>query len=346
MSTCSLRVKQDVFPSTQAPRRGGRFINQAALPKLSGREQLQLFWRFFFEPRPLGTPKLPIPVQLLTQAVLAAQNPDHTQVYRLGHSSLLLHIGGRYWLTDPVFAKRASPFAFIGPKRFHAPPLALEDLPPLAGVILSHNHYDHLDKASIKALINKSEGFYMPLGVGASLRKWGVPEAKIHEFDWWQERQVPGLRLVATPSQHFSGRGLADANQSLWCSWVLIGEQQKIFFSGDSGYFAGFAEIGRRFGPFDLTLMEAGAYDPQWAGVHMLPEESVQAHLDLGGKVMMPIHNGTFDLAFHAWYDPFEQIWQLAKQQGVALALPQIGEPWVLEQASVARPWWRSLLPR
>ena len=221
---------------------------------------------------------------------------------------MLLRLRGGWWLTDPVFSERASPVQFPGPKRFHAPPISLAELPPLRGVILSHDHYDHLDHRAIKALASKTEVFLSPLGVGDRLAAWGVSADRIRQFDWWQDVEIDGLRLTATPAQHFSGRSLADSNRTLWSSWVIEDDELRVFFSGDSGYFDGFAEIGRRFGPFDLTLMETGAYDPQWPYVHMQPTETVQAHQDLRGRWLLPIHNGTFDLAMHAWDDPFQQV--------------------------------------
>jgi L-ascorbate metabolism protein UlaG (beta-lactamase superfamily) len=170
----------------------------------------------------------------------------------------------------------------------------------------------------------------------------------VQQFDWWQETVVDGLRFVATPAQHFSGRGLFDGNSTLWCSWVLIdppADQHdtglRVFFSGDTGYFDGFQEIGRRFGPFDVTLIEAGAYDPRWAYVHMLPKQTAQAHLDLGGRWLLPVHNGTFDLAVHAWDDPYEQIARISADRGIALLTPRMGERVDLVAPQPTQPWWR-----
>jgi L-ascorbate metabolism protein UlaG (beta-lactamase superfamily) len=248
---------------------------------------------------------------------------------------------GEFWITDPVFAERASPFQWAGPKRFHAPPIALEELPPLKGVILSHNHYDHLDRATVLALAATTEHFLTPLGVGDTLIAWGVPAHKVQQLDWWQTTQVDGLRFAATPAQHFSGRGVRDTNATLWASWVVIDDDLRVFFSGDTGYFDGFKAIGERYGPFDVTFMETGAYDPQWPHVHMQPEQSLQAHLDVQGRVMMPIHNGTFDLAMHPWFEPFERITALAAQHGVSLATPVIGERLDLQQPQAGQPWWK-----
>ncbi len=246
-------------------------------------------------------------------------------------------------MTDPVFSERASPVQWAGPKRFHRTPIDVDALPQISGIIISHDHYDHLDKNTIKQIHSKVAGFYVPLGVGKHLLGWGVPQQKIHEFDWWQEKKVGDITLVNTPANHFSGRGLTGGNSTLWSSWVIQTPQYKLFFSGDSGYFSGFKEIGDKYGPFDLTMMENGAYDENWQFVHMSPEESMQAHLDLQGKVMMPIHNGTFDLAFHEWTDPFERIKELAVEKNQILATPQMGQRWLLNDTAPQMAWWRLL---
>jgi len=278
-------------------------------------------------------------VRVLTRDQLLAA-PDHT-VYRLGHSTILMKLNGEFWLTDPVFSKRASPVQWAGPARFHAPPISIAELPPIKGVILSHNHYDHLDYAAILDLADKTEHFLAPLGVGDTLVAWGVPAAKVQQLSWWQSARAGSLQLTATPAQHFSGRGLFDSNKTLWASWVIDSGGARIFFSGDTGYFKGFREIGDKFGPFDLTLMETGAYDPQWPDIHMQPRETMQAHIDLRGKVMLPIHNGTFDLAMHRWDDPFEQITALAAARGQALATPIIGAPLSIAAPQPTGAWWR-----
>jgi L-ascorbate metabolism protein UlaG (beta-lactamase superfamily) len=304
-------------------------------------KMLGIMWKFFFakpkNTRPAGT----IPVRTLTRADLLAA-PDRT-VYRLGHSSLLLKLRGEFWLTDPVFSKRASPFAFAGPKRFHAPPIAIDDLPPIKAVILSHDHYDHLDKKAVQRLAKKVEHFIAPLGVGDLLVEWGVDRAKVQQLDWWQATEVDGVRLVATPTQHFSGRSLFNRNRTLWCSWVILDGDLRVFYGADSGYFEGFKEIGERFGPFDLTFLENGAYNVNWAGIHMQPEETVQAHVDLRGRRLLPIHNGTFDLAMHPWWEPFERIAALAKRHGVQVSTPRMGEAVNLADAGTGDAWWRGV---
>lgn len=322
--------------------RDGKFANSKPRPKTSSSNILRLLWNFYFAKPKDAVPSVPIPVKPVSRKQLE-QAPDHS-LFRLGHSTILMKINGLFWLTDPVFSERASPFSFMGPKRFHATPIAIEDLPPLAGVILSHNHYDHLDYSAIKALAAKTAVFLTPLGVGDTLMRWGIAANKIQQLDWWQSTEVEGLNFHATPAQHFSGRSLRDGNQTLWCSWVMQSNDLKIFFSGDSGYFDGFKEIGERHGPFDLTLMETGAYNRQWAYVHMLPEETMQAHLDLQGKWLLPIHNGTFDLAMHCWYEPFERIERLAHQFNIPLTTPQFGELLAMREPHTGKRWWKDAL--
>lgn len=314
------------------------FRNDVATPAHGLRKTLGIFWKLLFRKpgntRPVGK----VPVQPVTREQLL-EAPNHS-VFRLGHSTLLLKLQGKFWLTDPVFAERASPVQWTGPKRFHPPPISLKELPPIEAVILSHNHYDHLDYQTVLELADKTEHFLVPLGVGDLLVKWGVPAGKVRQLAWWEETSVAGMRFVATPAQHFSGRTLRDGNQTLWVSWVLISDEARIFFSGDSGYFEGFRQIGERYGPFDLTLMETGAYNVDWPHVHMQPEESLQAHIDLRGQWLLPIHNGTFDLAFHAWHEPFDRILALARERNVAITTPQMGEAFNLFQPHRGSAWW------
>ncbi len=300
---------------------------------------LKIFWEFTFNKPANTVPAQSLPMQVLTREQLLSA-PDDT-LFRLGHSTILLKLKGEFWLTDPVFSRRASPVQWAGPARFHAPPISIAELPPIKGVILSHNHYDHLDYAAVRELEAKTEYFLAPLGVGDTLVSWGIPAEKVRQLGWWESVSAGSLKLTATPAQHFSGRTLWDSNKTLWASWVIESGGLKVFFSGDTGYFKGFKEIGERFGPFDLTLMETGAYDPQWPDIHMQPKETMQAHIDLRGKVMLPIHNGTFDLAMHSWDDPFEQITALAAARGQTLATPMIGEALDVAQPQATGAWWR-----
>lgn len=317
----------------------GRFQNPAPRPILGFWKHMKLYWTFFFD-KPAGTlPDRSVPVQGLTrEALLAARD---NSVFRLGHSSLMLKIHGKFWLTDPVFSERASPLPWFGPKRFHAPPIPLDELPPIEAVILSHDHYDHLDHATIMAIAAKTRIFIAPLGVGQRLVNWGIAPTSVRELDWWQSTAIDGIRFVSTPAQHFSGRSLSDSDKTLWTSWAILGQDFRLFFSGDSGYFKGFKEIGDRYGPFDMAFMETGAYDQKWAYVHMQPTESLQAFHDLRGRWLFPIHNGSFDLAMHAWNDPFEQITRLAATKQVAISTPMIGERVGFLDPHPGSTWWR-----
>ena len=287
------------------------------------------------------SPNSPIPLfPLATETLDKMTEPT---LVRLGHSTILLKLGEDYVLTDPMFSERASPVQWAGPRRFHPPALDIESLPPIKAVIISHDHYDHLDKQSIVQLVDRVEHFVTPLGVGKRLQRWGVPADAIVELDWWQELQLGELTLAATPAQHFSGRGLFDRNKTLWASWVVMGAGARVFFSGDTGYFDGFRDIGERYGPFDITLIENGAYNFAWRDIHMMPEDSVRAHLDLRGKVMLPIHNSTFDLSLHPWYEPMERVAALAVEQGITLATPIMGEPLAVLDPAPTLAWWRGL---
>ncbi|WP_430462807.1 MBL fold metallo-hydrolase [Thalassolituus sp. LLYu03] len=350
LSACaSGRVKQqqaDVFArSPQYKAEEQKFANPVPTPEQGVSEIVGIMWDMATAKDPRSVPDVEIPVQALTTEQLLAQKPGEHRVYRIGHSTLLLALNGEFWLLDPVFSERASPVQWAGPKRFHQPPLSLEALPHLTGVIISHDHYDHLDEHSIRILADKADGFYVPLGVGRYLREWGVEAGLITEHDWWQETRVGDTLLAATPAQHFSGRGAFDRDATLWASWVIIRDGKRYFFSGDGGYFDGFKDIGMRYGPFDLTMIENGAYNPRWSHIHMHPQESVQAHIDLKGKHMLPIHNSTFDLSMHAWFDPLEQVRELAHEREVSLITPRIGESVLIGAEQRFSYWWQSLMP-
>lgn len=320
-----------------------RFRNMAN-PEAKPSESAWRIWsRFFTATKKDTVPVDPIPLQPLTRAALDVLDNDANHVVRLGHSSHLLKLRGRYWLIDPVFSERVSPVQWAGPKRFHPSPIALAELPPIEGLILSHDHYDHLDTATIEALRERVQRYFVPLGVGRRLQEMGVAGERIREFDWWQADQHAGVALTATPSQHFSGRTLWDRDRTLWASWVIESGGQRIFYSGDSGYFGGFRQIGERFGGIDLALMENGAYDSYWPAVHMTPEETVQAFQDVRARVLYLVHNSTFDLAFHTWHDPLERVAALAEQKQLALATPVIGEVLTIGRPRTNRRWWEGL---
>lgn len=315
-----------------------KFANTELEYKSGFGDILKIAKAYFTTERLNPTPKFDLPVHSMTAEQLIEEQQD--VLYRLGHSSIVMKVDQQIIMTDPVFSDRASPVQWAGPKRFHQPPIAIEDLPDIDVVMISHDHYDHLDKSSIKQLADKVDLFLVPLKIGQTVRDWGVSADKVIELDWWQSYSHNDIEYVLTPTQHFSGRGLTDRDGTLWGSWVINGQKSKIFFSGDSGYFSGFKEIGDKYGPFDFTMIETGAYNSLWADIHMFPEQSVQAHIDLKGKVMMPIHNGTFDLAMHDWNEPMQQAMEISEQRGVTMVSPEFGQRVELANPVELKPWW------
>jgi L-ascorbate metabolism protein UlaG (beta-lactamase superfamily) len=307
------------------------------------RSAWDIWTRLLLEKKVGTVPVDPIPVRLLDHTALERLDPAANHVIRLGHSSHLLKLRGKYWLIDPVFGQRASPVSWAGPLRFHPSPLPLGEVPAIEGLVLSHDHYDHLDVPTIEALTGKVQRYFVPLGVGERLRGMGVPAERIEEFDWWQEGRHGDVTLAAAPAQHFSGRTPWDRNRTLWASGVIRSGNERIFYSGDTGYFPGFKEIGARLGPFDLALMENGACDSYWPGVHMSPEETVRAFTDVRAKTLYLVHNSTFDLAFHPWREPLDRVAELAEKQDLALATPEIGEVLTLGQPRENKLWWKTL---
>lgn len=318
--------------------RNGKFINQIPTRMDSSVKTSLSILRDFVKPNPNRKPGSPLPME-----PLHLPEDQDAKVTWFGHSALLLQLDGKTLLVDPMFGRTPSPFPQVGGGRYSGQlPFEIEELPVIDAVILSHDHYDHLDYGSIKSLKDKVRTFFVPLGVGAHLKRWGVAAEKIQEHDWWSEFQYEGLTLACTPARHFSGRSLTDRDTTLWCSWVIIGGQTRLYFSGDGGYGPHFQEIGRAYGPFDLTFMECGQYDPRWAAIHMMPEETVQAHLDVQGKVLIPIHWAAFTLALHDWTDPVERVLQAAQLNNVTLATPKLGEAVRVHAAEYpVSTWWR-----
>lgn len=263
----------------------------------------------------------------------------------LGHSTVLLEIDGYRVLTDPVWGPRASPSRLVGPKRFQPVPVPLRALPPLDVVVVSHDHYDHLDYPTIRALATREVPFVTSLGVGAHLEAWGVPPARITELDWWETHTVPGtgLTVTAAPSQHFSGRGLKDRNTTLWSSMTIRGERHSVFFSGDTGLTTEYDTIRERLGPFDLVMLEVGAFHPSWGDIHLGPVHALEALALLGGGPFLPIHWGTFSLAVHDWDEPVETLLAVAPRRDARLLTPRLGEPVEPAHAGAPTPWWREV---
>ena len=301
--------------------------------------------RHWLRGREQRVPEPPLAPFRADVAALAGPVPaDALRATWLGHSTVLLEVDGRRLLTDPVWRARSSPVSFLGPKRFFPNPLPLAEVPPLDAVLLSHDHFDHLDPLAIRALAAGGVPFFCPTGVGQHLRRWGVPAGQITERVWGESAALaPDFTLTATPARHFSGRRFGlDQDATLWTSWVLRGSRHRVFFGGDSGPFAAaFRQVGEEHGPFDLTLLEIGAADPDWADIHMGPLGAIEAHQLLRGRVLLPLHWGTFNLAYHAWTAPAEEVVQAAAAAGVLLLLPRPGERVEVGDAPQVSYWWR-----
>jgi L-ascorbate metabolism protein UlaG (beta-lactamase superfamily) len=288
-------------------------------------------------------PTGPVPVLTPSGWEEAIADPEGLRAIWLGHASTLLEIEGRRILVDPVWSLRCSPLSRVGPKRMHPMPLRLDDLPPLDAILISHDHYDHLDLATVRGLTrSQSAPFLVPLGVGAHLDRWRVPPERVVEFDWNDSMTLAGLRFTLAEARHFAGRAFS-RNETLWGSWVIAGSHRKVFYTGDTGYFPGFADLGADHGPFDLTLIQVGAYSRYWPDIHMTPEEAVAAHLDLRGRFLLPVHWATFNLALHAWSEPVDRIWREAKANDVNLLVPRPGERINVDDPSEVDGWWQQL---
>ncbi|GAT14769.1 conserved exported protein of unknown function [Mycolicibacterium thermoresistibile] len=338
--------RRDIRPVAQrSPNyRDGAFVNLDPASMISlDRQQQWVLAREFLDGRAATRPAAPIP--------LVTPNPaDHgvgaadLAVRWYGHSTAMVEVDGYRVLTDPIWSRRCSPSALVGPRRLHEPPTPLEALPAVDAVLISHDHYDHLDMDTVVRLARTQRApFLVPLGVGAHLRTWRIPEHRIVELDWYESRRIGDLRITCTPARHFSGRLFA-RNTTLWASWVIAGPRHRAFFGGDTGYTKSFTEIGVDHGPFDLTLLPIGAYHPAWPDIHMNPEEAVRAHLDMAeadSGLLVPIHWATFRLAPHPWSEPVERLLAAADPARVPVAVPRPGERVDRDSAGASDQWWR-----
>ncbi|NLH49647.1 MAG: hypothetical protein GX444_13755 [Myxococcales bacterium] len=292
----------------------------------------------------LRVPPAPLPAVSLTGESFAAPAADDPRLVWFGHSTVLLEMEGQRLLFDPIWANRSSPAQWVGPARFQPPPLPLEQLPELTAVVISHDHYDHLDKDTIRNLAEMQPRvpFHLPLGVGAHLEKWGIDPERVRESDWWEETATAdgALRLIAAPARHFSGRSLFDRNRTQWASWIVAGRSHRVYFGGDGGYHPGFADIGDRFGPFDLAMLEIGAHHPNWGQIHLGPEKALLAQRELRSRYLLPIHWGTFCLALHPWDEPITQLVAGARQNGGELLTPRLGQIIALNELPAFADWW------
>ncbi|MEP2671416.1 MAG: MBL fold metallo-hydrolase [Cyclobacteriaceae bacterium] len=323
----------------------GVFVNEIPTSMEMGFGKMMSVLKDYIAGVPNNAPKHPLPVQSIDSLDIVNRPDTTTRVTWFGHSAFLLEIQGKNILIDPMFGDTPSPHPWLGRSRFtNGLPIEIEKLPKIDAVIFSHDHYDHLDYGSILKLKDKVGQFYTPLGIGNHLSAWGVPPENIHELNWWDEIKHEDLTFKCAPARHFSGRGLGDRFSTLWASWVIQGTSHNIYFSGDSGYGPHFKTIGEKYGPFDFAMMECGQYDTRWDNIHMMPEETAQAAVDVNAKLFMPIHWGAFVLALHTWKDPIERVTKKAEELGMPISTPQIGEPIILELAEKPQSrWWEGI---
>jgi L-ascorbate metabolism protein UlaG (beta-lactamase superfamily) len=313
----------------------GHFSN----PQPMWSDMKSALWRAF-DSEPGQSPAGPVPVLRSQGEAFAVAPASGLRVTWFGHSSTLLEIDGQRVLLDPIWSERPSPVTWAGPKRWFAPPIPLDKLPAIDAVLVSHDHYDHLDRATVMALQARGARFIVPLGIGGHLRGWGVPGDRIVELDWWQSTAVGTLQVTATPARHASGRINPQADHTLWSGFALVGPQHRVWYSGDTGLFDEMNDIGARLGPFDLTLIESGQYDADWPDWHLGPEQAVLANQRVRGQLMMPVHWGLFALAHHGWTEPVERVLAAAACQHVSVLTPQPGQSVEPQQPASASRWW------
>lgn len=321
----------------------GKFINQTNTEMHMDLATIASVLRDQVKGIPNSRPSSPLPI-VPVDSLYIQENMANSIIW-FGHSSFFVKLNGLNILIDPMFGDAPAPHPMVGGKRFeYELPIIPEKLPEIEVVVYSHDHYDHLDYSSVRKLKDKVKQFYVPLGVGAHLKAWGVANEKIHEMNWDDSVKYNGITFICTPARHFSGRSLTDRNASLWSSWVIKSSDINLYFSGDSGYGPHFKTIGKTYGPFDLALLECGQYDKRWENIHMLPEQTVMAAKDVQAKLFMPIHWGAFRLAMHPWTDPIERVGKSAKEIGIPYKAPKIGEVVKIGEGdgSVAY-WWRGL---
>ncbi|UOQ54965.1 MBL fold metallo-hydrolase [Hymenobacter cellulosivorans] len=323
----------------------GEFQNLIPTNVSTGGSMLGMLWKFLFDKSPNSMPPAPLPTRPLDSVSITRKTPEMLRATWFGHSASLVEIAGYNVLFDPMLSVKMGPLSWVTPKRYNSSlAITAEQLPAIEAVLISHDHYDHLDYQTIRRLKDKTRRFYVPLGVGAHLRAWGVAPDKIRELDWNDSVQLPNLTIVSTPARHFSGRGLTNRNSTSWSSWVLKSATKRVFYSGDGGYGPHFRSIGQQHGPFDLALLECGQYDQQWSQIHMTPEQSVLAGLDVRARVMLPVHWGAFSEAFHDWNDPILRATTEAIRLKLPITTPELGQPVMPGAGPLPQlPWWQQV---
>ncbi|MBW3129941.1 MBL fold metallo-hydrolase [Hymenobacter profundi] len=320
----------------------GEFRNLVPTEVMTGGSTVKVFCQFLFSKTPNSEPPGPLPTHQLDSLSITRKTSDMVRVTWFGHSASLVEIAGKNILFDPMLSVKMGPLPLVTPKRYNdSLAITAEQLPPIEAVLISHDHYDHLDYKTIVKLKDKVAHFYVPLGVGAHLLAWGVDPARVQELDWHDSIQLPGLTIVSTPARHFSGRGLGNRNSTSWSSWVLKTPTHRVFYSGDGGYGPHFQRIGQQYGPFDLALLECGQYDKNWAEIHMMPEQTVQAALDVQARVFLPVHWGAFTEAHHPWNESVKRATAEAARRHVPFTTPELGQPVTLGAGPLPqRRWW------
>lgn len=318
--------------------KSGAFQNLSPTPMKPEGVSYWKMTRAFFKKHPDTAPPARLP---FVRTNLLKLNSSQPVVVWFGHSSYLLKLNNKNFLVDPVFSGNAAPFSFMVKAFPGSNEYQTEDMPVIDYLILTHDHYDHLDYKTIRQLRKKIRAVYCSLGIGAHLRYWGVDGNIITEMDWWQQEELDydGMKLIAAPARHFSGRGLK-RGQSLWSSFILQTTSHNLYLGGDSGYDSHFREIGKGYGPFDLAILESGQYNVMWPLIHMMPEETVQAAIDLKAKALLPVHWGKFRLSMHPWDEPVKRVLQRAEGEMLSVITPRIGEPLAINGNYTTSKWW------
>ena len=320
---------------------GEKFQNPERVPATEWGKSLVTFWDYFFNKPEEYTPNPSLPTEPFD--ISQWDGSQVLQLAWLGHTTFLIKIDNKVILTDPMFSQQAGTYGWFSPVRYSKTLVSTNNLPMVDVVLITHNHSDHLDENSIKMLIPKTKHFIVPLAVGKLLEEWGVSHKKITELDWWQKKSIDGLTITAAPAKHTSERGIFDKNKTLWASYGIQGKKQNLYLSGDSGWFKGLEEIGKRLGPFDVTFFEIGAYGEirGWKEIHYTPEQAVKAHQMVRGKLLVPSGWGTFDLGMFPWYEPIERFSTAANQSGIDYLTPKIGEVVNPGQVGGRDAWWK-----